>query len=268
MPRSTSESGSVKSARRVGEILSFLAASESPRSLSAASTELGIPRSSTHALLKELVASRLVERVDAIGPPTYRIGIRSFEIGSAFLRQRNLGEEGREVVARLSRVIDDTAHLATLDGPDIMYIAKAESSQSMRVVSAIGSRLPAQATATGRVQLAYLTPEELEVLLPDPLPALTAKTTTSRNDLMLSLEHVREQEWAFDDEESTPGLQCLAAPVFDHTERCVAGLSVSLPTFRMQAWDLDGLLGIVKEHSEILSSELGSRRVTSAMAAS
>lgn len=250
---------SVKSAARVVDILSLLARSPDPLTLADVSKTLGIPRSSAHALLHDLVGTRMIEQLDSGGTPSYRIGVRSFEIGSAFLNQRNLGDEGRAVVSSLSTAVDDTAHLAILEGTDIVYIAKSESSQSMRLVSHIGVRLPAHATAVGRVLLAHLAPETLNVLLPNQLPSLTARTITRRSTLLTSLAQTRELGWAFDDEESTPGIQCLAAPVYDHTGECVAGLSVSMPVYRMQAWDRDELLGVVKTHAEQLSTGLGLR---------
>jgi DNA-binding IclR family transcriptional regulator len=254
---------SVKSASRVVDILSLLAKSEDALTLADVSKTLGIPRSSAHALLHDLVGTRMIEQLDQGGTPSYRIGVRSFEIGSAFLNQRNLGDEGRAVVSSLSAAVDDTAHLAILEGTDIVYIAKSESSQSMRLVSHIGARLPAHATAVGRVLLAHLSPETLNVLIPNQLPSLTPRTITRRSTLIASVAKIRELGWAFDDEESTPGIQCLAAPVYDHTGECIAGLSVSMPVLRMQAWDRDELLGIVSAHADQLSAGLGSRSTRS-----
>lgn len=254
-----SSRSSVKSATRVVEILSLLAQSSNPLTLAEVSKQLAIPRSSAHALLHDLVGTRMIEQLEAGGTPSYRIGVRSFEIGNAFLNQRNLGDEGRSVVSRLSTAVDDTAHLAILEGADIVYIAKSESSQSMRLVSHIGARLPAHATAVGRVLLAHLSPQTLSVLLPSQLPALTPRTITRRSTLLASLAETKESGWAFDDEESTPGLQCLAAAVYDHTGDCVAGLSVSMPVFRMAAWERNELVAVVQAHAAELSAGLGSK---------
>ncbi len=252
-----SEPSTVKSARRVALVLQLLAKSDYPLALPEVARSLNIPRSSAHALLKELVSTRLIEVVGT-GAPTYRIGLVAFEVGSAFLRQRKLADEAKTIVAALSHELDETAHLAVLDRTDIVYVAKEETSQAMRVASSIGGRLPAHATAVGRVLLSNLSREELGDLYPNAtLAKLTPKTTTDRTALFFKVESARDAGFAFDDEESTPGLQCLAAPVFDHRGTCVAALSVSIPSMRMQLWDQSSLLAIVKKHANELSSLLG-----------
>lgn len=257
--RPSSAGGTVKSAHRVALVLKLLASSDDPIALARIARTLGIPRSSTHALLRELVTTGLVE-VTGESMPSYRVGLATFEIGNAFLRQRRLADEARSVVASLSARIDETVHLAILDWTDIVYIAKEDSSQAMRVASSIGGRLPAHATAVGRVLLADLSSEELAHRYPSPsLPSLTPKTTSDRNALLFKVQGTRESGFAFDDEESTPGLQCLAAPVYDYRGTCVAALSVSIPTVRMQTWDQRALLTIVREHAARLSSTLGAR---------
>ncbi|HEY9474724.1 MAG TPA: IclR family transcriptional regulator [Mycobacteriales bacterium] len=250
----------VKSAQRVAEILRLLAGSDSGLTLAEVAGSLKVPRSSAHALLVDLAQSRLVEAERWGGLVRYRIGLLSFEVGMAFLAQRNLAGEANVVVERVAAGCDETAHLAILDQTDVVYVAKAESSKAMRVASAVGARVPAHGTGVGKVLLAALTSEELLALYPDDLlPRLTPTTVADRTELVRQLKMIRELGYAFDDEESTLGLQCLAVPVIGHTGRCVAALSVSIPSVRMSGLDRQEMLDFLRTHSAALSLKLGWR---------
>ena len=250
----------VKSASRVAEILRTLASTNGGMTLADVARELKLPRSSTYALLTDLVTSRLVEE-DASSPVRmYRIGVVAFEVGMAFLRQRSLTQEAAAVVEGVAAHFDETAHLAILDGPEVVYVAKAESSHAMRVASAVGARFPAHGTGVGKVLLAFLDPERLGTLYPDAqLPAMTPHTVKSKQQLLAELAKIRDAGYAFDDEESTLGLQCLAVPVCGQAGDCVAALSVSVPTVRMARIDKKDLLDVLLRSSQQLSKQLGWR---------
>lgn len=256
-----SEPRRVKSAQRVAQILEIVASAPDGLQLADVARALGIPRSSAHALLLDMTRSRLLEVKPDSEPPRYQVGLLAFEVGSAFLRQRSLSDEARTIVERLAVACDENAHLAILDGTDVIYVAKAESTSAMRVASHVGLRVPAHATAVGKVLLAAKGPSEvIDLYRAEPPRALTARTVTKLDELLTELRAVAAQGWAFDDEESTPGLQCLAVPVQDATGACVAGLSVSIPTMRMIQIDRDALLATISEHGEALSMRLGGNR--------
>lgn len=248
----------VKSARRVALILRLLAACPQGLSLAEVVRRLQIPRSSTTALLRDLVQTQLVETAHGPRGPVFRIGILAFEVGSAYLSQRDLNDEAREVVHQISASLIETAHLAVLDGSDVVYVAKAESNRTMRVGSAVGRRLPAHATAVGKALLAYLDPAEFLIRYPnDGLRIMTARTIPDRSLLQAELNRVRERGFAFDDEESTPDIQCLAVPVFGSDGRVVAALSLSIPTVRMARLDQSKLLAGLCDARDEMSRRLG-----------
>lgn len=252
----------VKSARRVADILELVASAPAGMQLADISRALGIPRSSTHALLIDMTHSRLLETRPESSPPVYRIGLLTFEVGSAFLRHLNLAEEARVVVDRLAAATSENAHLAILDGTDVIYVAKAESTNAMRVASFVGMRVPAHATSVGKVLLAELDPAELlSRYRTQPIKPLTPKTKTRMADIVAELRRVPRDGYALNDEESTVGLQCVAAPVRDASARVVAALSVCVPTVRMAGHDLTDFIGVVREHAEDLSRRLGASPV-------
>lgn len=248
----------VKSAARVAEILRALAAQNGGMTLAEITKALNLPRSSTYALLVDLVASHLVEEDQGAGARTYRVGIGAFEIGMGFLRQRSLTGEASAVVDRIAAHFDETAHLAILDGSEVVYVAKAESTHAMRVTSAVGTRFPAHSTGVGKVLLAHIDLAEVVRLYPSgDLPVLTERTIATRDLLVEALLAIRRDGYAFDDEESTRGLQCLAVPVLGADGRCVAALSLSVPAARMGNIDQDELRTELLRSGEVISRQLG-----------
>lgn len=249
----------VKSAARVADVLRLLASASGGMTLADIVGALDLPRSSTYALITDMVASHLLEEDSPNGGVrTYRIGIGAFEVGMAFLRQRSLAGEADAVVRSLASRFDETAHLAVLDNTDVVYVAKAESSHAMRVASSVGERFPAHATGVGKVLLAQLELGEFARLYPhEELQAMTPTTVLSREKLLSELVKIRQDGFAFDNEESTIGLQCLAVPVLGPGGSGVAALSLSVPTIRMAKMDRDIVVAELIASGQKISRQLG-----------
>ncbi len=192
---------------------------------------------------------------------SYRLGPRLFEMGNAYLRGIDLARDGQDVVRDVARTCDETVHLAILDGSDVLYIAKAEGTSTIRMVSAVGKRFPAHGTGVGKMLLSSLGAEELvERYPPDrPLPCLTARTITDPAALRSELELTRARGYALDHEESTEGLWCVAAPVCDASGAIVAAMSISVPTMRFAPERRQELLELVRQGAQRLSARLGHR---------
>lgn len=198
---------------------------------------LGLPRTTVHELVTTLADRSYLTPIP--GQPTkYRLGLRLFLLGSSFAERLDLAREAQEVAHEIAAVCDETVHVALLEGTDVVYIAKVDSTHPVRMVSAVGRRLPAHCTGVGKVLLSGLTPEALEARYPRDrkLPAMTPRSITSPARLRSYLAEVREQGVAYDDCESNDAVHCVAAPVYARSGAMVAGMSISVPNIR---WDED-----------------------------
>jgi len=247
----------VKSALRVLDIFELLARHPDGLSLSEISAELTIPKSSAHGLLATLSSRGYLRpgRHDR----TYRLGARLFELGSSYMAGADLLSEGQEVVRGTARACDETVHLAILDGDEVLYIAKEEGTNTIRMVSAVGKRFPAYGTGVGKMLLSELAPAELDELYPPDksLAPITPRTITDPIAFRQELAVTRMRGYATDFEESTPGLCCIAAPVFDGDGALVAAISVSVPTVRFTAERQAELRLFVQHGADQLSHILG-----------
>ena len=159
----------------------------------------------------------------------------------------------------MSAALHESFSVATLDGEDIVYIARTQVNRVMAVDLHIGSRLPAYCTSMGRVLLAYLPTEQLEQYLGKAaLTAHTTRTITSVEKLRLTLRNVRRNGYALVDQEYEVGLRSLAVPVFAASGRVVATLNLSgsaprLSVLEMQSRFLNHLRNAANELSVFLN---------------
>lgn len=124
-----------------------------------------------------------------------------------------------------------------LDGTEAVTVAVVDGWQTVRMHSWVGKRSPAHCSSMGKALLAGLSQEEVIARYPDTaLPARTANTITTRDQLLRCLAAARDQGYATDREELEPHLCCVAAPVFGRDGAVVASVSVSGPASRL----LDG----------------------------
>ena len=172
----------------------------------------------------------------------YALRPRMLSLSHTYTTSSALSTAAQPILERMSTTFRESFSVATLDGDEIVYIARTVvPSRVMAVDLHIGSRLPAYCTSMGRVLLAYLPPEQIEQYLARAeLTPLTTRTITSAEKLRLALRTVRRLGYALVDQELEVGLRSLAVPVYAPNGRVVATVNLSgnaprLPVFDMQS---------------------------------
>jgi DNA-binding IclR family transcriptional regulator len=220
----------VKSADRAVGLLEALADTPTSLTLSDLQRILEVPKSSLHGLLQTLRSRGWIESNER--GTEYRIGIRALRAGAAYLEHDPVVRLAAPLLATLCRDLDETFHLARLDGPNVLYLASRESQHHLRVVSRIGRRLPAHATALGKALLAAQPWPEVDALLPSELSALTPHTITNRIALKAELAEIRVRGWASEREQSTEGLTCFSVALPGPRRYPTDAMSCSVPLAR------------------------------------
>lgn len=158
----------------------------------------------------------------------------------------------------LVEISRETVQLAVLDSGGVVIVERDHSPET--IIVNLGLRVDVHCTAEGKILLAYLPEEEIKRMLSkSPLIQHTVNTMTDLNNLLAHLEKVRNQGYAINAEELAEGLRSVAAPVFDHTGRTVAALSISGPTSRLTLERIARLVTVLKEASGSVSARLGYR---------
>lgn len=170
----------------------------------------------------------------------YSLRPKMLTLSHTYTASNNLSAAAQPILERMSASLRESFSVATLDGDDIVYIARSNINRMMSVDLHIGSRLPAYCTSMGRVLLSYLPQEEIERYLARViLTPLTPRTINSKEKLRLMLRNVRRNGFAICDQEFEVGLRSLAVPVFSSGGKVVATLNLSgnaprIPVLEMQ----------------------------------
>ena len=220
---------------------------------------LGIDKSTAHRLLGTLLARGFVRLL----PHTqrYALGLRLAGLGAAAVRGVDLTDVARPHVEALRDRTGEAASLAVLADGEVLILARAVSTGALTVSHGIGSRMAAHCSALGKVLLAGADDSETvsRVVAQRGLGKQTPHTIGELDALVRELERVRREGWALDDEESSLGLRCLAAPVRDAGGSVVAAVGISGPTSRVTRPDVERVAALVRAAAAAISAALGHR---------
>jgi IclR family pca regulon transcriptional regulator len=165
---------------------------------------------------------------------------RVLSLGWAYLSSLNLWDVTQPLMEELADRTEESCSVATLDLPDVVYVARVPTRRIMTISLGVGTRLPAHCTGMGRVLLAALPDAELDEFLGEVrLEAFTDRTIADPAGLRQAIEKVRQEGWALVDQELEMGLRSIAAPL-QAEGRTIAALNVAAAAARVP---LDELLG-------------------------
>ncbi|MFB6308905.1 MAG: IclR family transcriptional regulator [Haloarculaceae archaeon] len=220
----------VKSAKTTFEIVRTLQDMDGA-TLTELAGEMDIPKSTAHNYLKTLEDEEYIVNDEG----TYRVGIRFLEHGAYARNRMKIYETARPEVEKLAEDTGELANLLVEEHGRGSYLHRARGSEAVQVEAHVGTRVYLHSTALGKAILAHLPREECDAILDrQGMPERTEKTVTDREELYERLQTIREQGFAFDDEERLKGLRCVAAPVRNNDDRVLGAISVSGPTNRLR----------------------------------
>ncbi|UTW08126.1 IclR family transcriptional regulator [Pseudomonas benzenivorans] len=190
---------------------------------------------------------------------TYSLLPKVLTLGHAYLSSTPLAVSAQPYLDRLSEQLHEACNLATLEGEQVLYIARSAIPQRLISVDlSVGSRLPAYCTSMGRVLLAALDDDSLrDYLNHAELQPKTSRTLHTPEDLWSCLQQVRQQGWCIVDQELEQGLRSLAVPVQDSAGHVLAAMNVSTHAGRVSVNELEKrYLPIMLNASRELSGQL------------
>jgi IclR family KDG regulon transcriptional repressor len=244
----------VSAAVRVLSILESLADRRSA-GIEELSREVGLAKPTVYRFLLTLQELGYVRRDEN---ERWAVTLRLFNVGSRALDHLDLHTAARPVAEALAADLGEAVHVGVLEGDSAVYIIKIESKYTIRMYSRVGRRIPLYCTAIGKVLLAWSGAEERKAALAGVrLVAMTPRTLKSKADLDAELRKVREQGYAFDDEEHEEGIRCIGAPIFDFAGEPIAAVSASWPRFRYDLKREKEWVAKVTEAAARVSSILG-----------
>lgn len=218
---------------------------------------LNLHKNNVFRILATLENRGYVEQNPRTG--NYRLGLKAFEAGQAYLRHTSLLSVSHSEMATLTSELKENAYLAVLRGDYVFYLDEAIAEQTIQVISRLGTRVAPHCTATGKVFLAYMeTNLREEILSSRPLEKMTPHTVTDKKELMAQIKKISQDGYAVDNEEWTLGLKCVAAPILNYYGKIEGTLSVSGPSDRLSERRVkDEVVPVVVGHAREISRKMG-----------
>ena len=219
--------------QKAGELLALYDRDHTEWGVREVSTKLKMAKSSAHDLMSSLAKLGFLTKTE---DNRYRLGWRLVTLSETLLATTELRQEAHPVMEELAADYQETIHLAVLDDTQAVYVDKLEGRQAVRVeLTSLGARLYAHCSALGKVLLAYSSEEVVNRIIKTAgLQQFTPNTIIDEEELHQALEKIRKQEYAYDLEEILPDLCCVAAPIYNHTGKVIAAISMSIPTYRFR----------------------------------
>ncbi|WP_236685271.1 IclR family transcriptional regulator [Demequina salsinemoris] len=241
-------------------ILTHLARQRGPVTAGHLASSLGIPRASLYRQLAAMVEHGYVVHLPE--ESRYGLGVAAYELGSGYSRQQPLARLGTPVLAGLVDRMGESAHLAVLEGRDVVYIVEERAPRRPTLITDVGVRLSALSTASGRAILSALPDAQLRATFPSRAAFESAPEGSPRSyrDLKELVRVTRRRGYAWEDGSVTAGLASVAVPVRDHAGWPIAAIAVTFGSRRGDRPWLAMIVESVQRDAAELGRRIGARR--------
>jgi DNA-binding IclR family transcriptional regulator len=210
-------------ADRLLSILAVFSPSRLYLTLSQITALTGLPHSTCHRLVRDLVEWGAMER---LGDGRYAIGLRLWEVGTLSPRSAPIRHRAMPVMEDLFHAVRQHVQLGVLDNSEVLIIERISAPGAVKLVSQTGGRLPLHASALGKVLLAHAPTQVREAVLRQALQAYTPHTIVDPARLRAELAECRRRGFAVAADELTVGAHSVAAKVTDAGQNVLAAISV------------------------------------------
>jgi IclR family pca regulon transcriptional regulator len=195
------------------------------RTLADVARVVGLTRAAARRLVLTLEAMGYVER----SGKSFRLSPRILELGYSYLASQPWWRHAQKVINETGRQIGCACAVGVLDRDCVAYVAYTPGGDAPQVLRSVGTRLPATATALGRVLLAHQDEDGLRVLLEaEPPSRLTPFTIVTTAEILAELTRVRTQSYATVYQQLEMGLFSVGVPVYDRANNIIAAISASV----------------------------------------
>jgi DNA-binding IclR family transcriptional regulator len=246
---------SVKNALR---ILNSFSLNEPEKKVTDLAKTLGLGKSTISRLLATLASEGFVTKDQET--QKYRLGLSILNLNTIVTANLEVGRESLTILQKLVDDIQETSHIAVLDGTDVIYINKVECKHPVQILTHIGRKNPAYCTSSGRMLLAYQDEQTIQRALEGELKAYTSKTITNPELIRSIIKKAKEQGYAACFEELREGVTSISAPIRDYTGQVVNTVTVIGPVHRLKSSNLNKYVPKIIGAAKEISSRLGYRK--------
>ena len=251
-PRDSQGIQSVHTALRV---LEALCESRKPMGVTEIANHMGETKTRIFRHLRTLLADGYVHQDTE--SEKYRLSIKLFHLGRAAEEQSDLLAEARRVMQTMCDRLNITVSLGRPVDKGVFIVDIVRADTPFEISTRPGYILPFNSTAQGKVVLAHATPDAVKEALARPLERLTPETITDPDVIRAQIQKARIRGWAVAPGETLPGLNALAAPIFDASGKLVATIAFIGTTQSLPKTTPPAMISSIIEAGRTISQALG-----------
>ena len=220
----------------------------------------GLPPATAHRIVAALVNRGYLNKDDQTH--RYALSPKFLILGEKVQQQIDIVSIARPYLEKLMVETRENANLCIRDGHHVVYIDHVGSPEhNLRIFTKLGGKAPLYASGVGKVFLSWLSESQFQRYLEAvELRSFTPGTLTTPQQLRTEIQTIREKGYAIDNQEKELGVRCVAAPIFNHSNRIQAALSVSGAAQRITMKRLPILAKQVVDAARQLSAAIGQKR--------
>ena len=237
-------------------LLEKMAMVNKPFTVTELSLALNIPTNSVFRILKELQALQYIEQLNDGG---YILTSKLYYLGSSIGDRISFKQSAQQYMDKLLALTKETVILTTFGSHySTLIVDQKISTERIKFISTVGLEYSSYSSAMGKAMLAFISKEKLDHYLDYVVfEKETENTIVTKEDLLSELEATRKKGYATDKEESVPGVNCVAAPIFSVGGWLEGAIGISGPKFRVKTEEIDDIAKAVKAQADLFSTALG-----------
>ncbi|SFJ48620.1 DNA-binding transcriptional regulator, IclR family [Phyllobacterium sp. CL33Tsu] len=212
---------------RALQVIDYLYETGSPAGVYAIAKAIGAPLSTVYVIVDDLVEKNMLSRNS---DSSVWLGARLYHYGLAYARSLDFLNVANHEMHNLSRISGETVQVCGRDGDHMLVLAMADGPGHFQVTSRVGTRVPLNWTASGRLLVGHLPEaERLDLFEHCAKSSPTGRAVIDPAVLSASARQALDARLSIQAGESDYAVACVAAPICDDKGACIATISIVLP---------------------------------------
>ena len=217
--------------------------------------ELGFPKPTIYRLVRILIKNGFMEKDPR--QAHYCLGSRLLQMGHIVMHQKPLTDVALPIMQKLTDLTLESASLDVIEGQGVLSLRVIEGPHPIRMNFREGSKMPFHGGAPSKLLMAYLSSEEQDRIIQRGLERFTDGTITVPVKLKKELAKIRDNGYAYSDQELQLGVRSIAAPIRDYTGNVIGCIGLSGPVNRFEQSKIERFVPLLIESAEEISRNMG-----------